>query len=304
MADIYFLNDFNRAELVPLVIALGNFDGVHFGHRKLLETVVTESIKSNAVPTVWSLKYENKQYITSIKEKIKLFESIGIKIAIFEEFNNIYEYSPDKFVREILIDKFNCRTAICGFNFHFGHNCVGTSDTLDELMRVYKRNCIVIPPVKYDNEIISSTLVRKLISDGDMEYVRNVSGHPFSVENVVISGNRIGHKIGVPTINQIFPAGQIIPAYGVYCTRCKIDNITYNCVTNVGIRPTINISENGPQVNCETHIINFNEDLYGVELKVDFYKYLRSEKKFDSLDGLKKAIVFDIKKAEEYLKNV
>jgi len=277
------------------VIALGNFDGVHIGHQKLLETTISESIKLNAIPAVWSLKYENRQYITTIPEKVELFKSFGIQTAIFEEFNNIREYSPERFVKEILIDKYNCVTAVCGFNFRFGHNVSGTAETLRRLI-----NCVIVPPVTYNNEIISSTLIRELIADGDMEHVRKILGHPYSVKNTVIAGKRLGHKIGTPTVNQKFPEGQIIPAYGVYCTRCTIDNVIYDCVTNVGVKPTVNISD---QVICETHIIGYNDDLYGEKLKIDFYKYLRSEKKFDSLDELKRAIDSDIKKSEEYFKN-
>ncbi|MCL2518395.1 MAG: bifunctional riboflavin kinase/FAD synthetase [Oscillospiraceae bacterium] len=277
------------------VIALGNFDGVHIGHQKLLETTVTESIKLNAVPAVWSLKYENRQYITTIPEKVELLKSFGIQTAIFEEFKNVCEYSPERFVKEILIDKFNCVTAVCGFNFRFGQNRSGTADTLRSLI-----NCIIISPVTYNDEIISSTLIRSVITNGDMEHVREILGHPYSVKNTVIAGKRLGHKIGVPTANQTFPEGQIIPAYGVYCTRCTIDNITYDCVTNVGVKPTVAILN---QVICETHIIGYNGILYDSVLKIDFYKYLRSEKKFDSLDELKQAIDCDIKKAEEYFKN-
>jgi len=133
-----------------------------------------------------------------------------------------------------------------------------------------------------------------------MEHVRDMLGHPFSFVNTVIAGKRLGNKIGVPTINQTFPAGQIIPAYGVYCTRCKIDGVTYNCVTNVGVRPTV---DNSNLVTCETHIIDYDGDLYNKTLKIDFFRYLRSEKKFNSLDELKQAIDLDIKKAEEYFKN-
>lgn len=309
MMTIYYLNENNRTGfngVCPLVITLGDFDGVHIGHLRLINEAVRLSGESDAVSAVWSLKYNREQYkmpyLTDIDEKLELFRKNKIGIAVFEDFNEISNLSPREFVRDILIGKLNCRTAVCGFNFHFGKNGKGDADKLKSLMNEYDRDCVIIPPVMFDGELISSTLIRTSIIRGDMELTNRLMGRPFSINLTVISGNKIGRTLGMPTINQIFPDMHIIPANGVYCTRCYVGGIRYNCVTNVGTRPTITGSDEN--IVCETHIIGYDGDLYGRKIKVEFYKLLRRERKFDSLENLKTAIKNDIKNAEEYLNNV
>ena len=307
MITIYYLNNHGTGSPVcPLVITLGDFDGVHIGHNELLKTAVNESAANNIRSAVWSLKYNHSKYpvpyLTDIREKISLFESAGIDMAIFDDFESVKDYTPERFVDEILIEKFNCVTAVCGFNYHFGKNGSGTAKTLTRLMTERGRKCIVVNPVMYDSETVSSSRIRNHIINGDMEYVQALLGRPFSIKLTVISGNRIGRTLGMPTINQIFPDRHIVPANGVYCTRCDIDGIVYNSVTNVGTRPTVTGGD--AHIICETHIIGYNGDLYGREIKVSFYKKIRDEKKFASLDELKQTIAANIKEAENYFENI
>lgn len=309
MTTIYYLNNYSNwtdSSVCPLVITLGNFDGVHIGHSELLKSAVNESKSINASSAVWSLKYKRSDYVipylTDIREKVSLFESAGIDIAVFDDFDTIRDYSPEQFVDEILIKKFNCITAVCGFNFDFGKNRTGTADTLAKLMNERGRKCIIVPPVIYDGDTVSSSRIRNHIIGGDMEYVHKLLGRPFSIRLTVISGNQIGHTIGMPTINQIFPYHHIIPANGVYCTRSDIDGTIYNCVTNIGTRPTV--AGGDSHIICETHIIGYSGNLYGQEIKVSFYKKLRDEKKFNSLDELKQTVTANIKEADEYFKNM
>lgn len=307
MITIYYLNNNGTGSPVcPLVVALGNFDGVHIGHNELLRVAVTESKMYNIPSAVWSLKYNRNDYpvpyLTDIREKVHLFETAGIDMAVFEDFASIRDYSPERFVKEILIARLNCVTAVCGFNHHFGKHGAGNADTLSQLMNDHGRKCIIVPPVIYDGEPISSSRIRNYIINGDMEYVTQLLGRPFSIKLTVIGGNQIGRTLGMPTINQIFPDRHIIPANGVYCTRCDIDGATYNCVTNVGTRPTVTGGD--PHIICETHIIGYNDNLYGRKIKVSFYKKLRDEKKFTSLDELKNEIANNIKEAGEYFKDV
>ena len=307
MITIYYLNNNGTGSPVcPLVITLGNFDGVHIGHQALLKTAVNESAADNICSAVWSLKYNPAEYpvsyLTDIREKISLFESAGIDMAVFDDFDAVKDYSPERFVDEILIGRFNCVTAVCGFNYHFGKNGAGTAETLNRLMTERGRKCIIVNPVMYSGETVSSSRIRSHITNGDMEYVQALLGRPFSIKLTVISGNRIGRTIGMPTINQIFPDRHIVPANGVYCTRCEIDGKVYNSVTNIGTRPTVTDSD--IHIICETHIIGYDGDLYGREIKVSFYKKIRDEKKFVSLDELKQTITANIKEAEHYFENI
>lgn len=306
MMTIYYFNNGTGSSACPLVIALGDFDGVHIGHKKLLDLAVSESKKKGVLSAVWSMKYNRNDnhvfYLTDIHEKINLIESAGLDLAVFEDFNILKDYSPERFVSEVLIGKLNCTTAICGFNFHFGKNGAGTADTLSQLMAEHGRDCIIVPSVMYDGLTVSSSRIRSLISEGNMEYVHILLGRPFSVKLTVISGNRIGRTLGMPTINQIFPERHIIPSNGIYCTRCKVDDKVYDCVTNIGTRPTVQDSD--MNIVCETHIIGYDGNLYGREICVEFYKKLRDEIKFNSLDELKDAIINDIKEAGNYFKSL
>lgn len=316
MMTIHYLNKFNEYHrtdfngVCPLVITLGNFDGIHIGHIALLKAALEESKRLNAVPTVWTLKYGRGEYkmpyLTDINEKIDFFNEFGIAAVISEDFDTVRGLSPEEFTEDILINKLRCVSAVCGFNFNFGKNGSGNAAVLRDLMFSYGKNCIIVPPVVYDGNIVSSTLLRKLILSGEMETAAVLLGRPFSIKLTVISGNQIGRTIGVPTINQIFPDRHIIPACGVYCTRCAVENGgeggVYNCVTNVGSRPTVTGGD--PHIICETHIIGFDGDLYGREIKVSFYKKLRDEKKFGSVEELKTVINNDIIMAGEYFNNV
>ena len=304
MVTIYYLND-NRtgSQVCPLVITLGKFDGVHIGHRELLRCAAYESKRDNICSAVWSLNFNrDTSYLTDTAEKISIFESAGIDMAVFYDFDAVKDYSPERFVDEILIGKLNCVTAVCGFNFRFGKDRSGNAETLTTLMNDRGRKCIVINPVMYDGETVNSSRIRHCITSGDMEYVQSLFGRPFSIKFPVIGGNRIGRTIGMPTINQVFPDRHIIPANGVYCTRCDIDGKIYNSVTNIGTRPTVTGGDS--EIVCETHIIGYAGDLYGREIKVSFYKKLRDEKKFASIDELKQTITANIKEAEDYFENL
>ena len=307
METIYYLND-NRtgSQVCPLVITLGNFDGVHIGHRELLRRAVDESKQNNLRSAVWSLKYNRDEYpvryLTNIDEKVALFEAAGIDIAVFDDFEAVRDYSPERFVDEILIGKFDCAVTVCGYNFRFGKDGSGTADTLTRLMNERGRRCIVIDPVMYDDKPVSSSRIRYHITESDMEYAALLLGRPFAVKLPVIGGNKIGRTIGIPTINQVFPDRQKIPPNGVYCTRCDIDGAVYNSITNIGTRPTVTGGDS--RIVCETHIIGYDGDLYGREIKVSFYKKIRDEKKFASLDELKQTIAANIKEAEDYFENI
>lgn len=288
----------NRAyrQARSLVIALGNFDGVHVGHAELLKAAVDEADKLEADSAVWTFERRkdiNTPYLTDKDEKIKIFGSYGIDYVMFEEFDSVRTMKPEDFVRDILVSKLNCVKAVCGFNFRFGFMGTGDSNTLSSLI-----DTVIVPPVEIYGEPVSSTRIRSAIESGNMMLARKMLGRGYSIILKVIGGNRLGRTIGVPTINQIFPNGKAIPKNGVYITRTVIENKVYRSITNIGTRPTV--SGSSEHIICETHIINFDGDLYGKNICVEFCDYRRNERKFDSLDELKNVIALDIKAAWEY----
>lgn len=287
------------------VIALGNFDGVHIAHTALLSKTVAVAREKNISSAVFTfsehsgkiLRSRNVSSITSLNEKLELFRKIGIDKVYLADFEKVRDYTPSRFVDEILKKKINAEFAVCGYDFRFGVRGTGNSSDLTDLM---DGNTYVMPPVMKGNEVVSSTLIRKAIEDGDVGYAKELLGRPFFIEFPVVHGKELGRSIGVPTINQNFPEGFVVPKNGVYACRVNTDMGEFSGVANVGVHPTVETSN---RVNCETFIIGFDGSLYDKTIRVSFYKRLRDEKKFDSLDALKAQIEKDIEITKDYFKN-
>ncbi len=286
----------------PLAIAIGNFDGVHIGHRALLARLRDEADRRGLATAVWCFAEPPSAFreggvvpqLTTQADKLALFAEAEIDYCFLGDFPTLRGYSPERFVQEILVKACGCRYIVCGFNFSFGAGGVGNADTLRAL---FPDACAVVEPVKLGDTTVSSTAVRAAIAAGEVERARDMLGRPWSICLPILHGKALGRTIGVPTLNQRFPKGHVLPAFGVYATLCTVDGIRYPAVTNVGIRPSI---DDGEVVTCESHILGLRADLYGREVRIRFCTYLRPEKKFDSLDELKAAIGRDIAATRAY----
>ncbi len=274
-----------------LCCALGNFDGVHIGHRELLLEAAKKSHSTNA-SAVWTFRVHpllcrhnpSIKILTSVEQKLELFANAGIEYAILEDFENVCDLSPEEFAKDMLIKKLGVCRVICGFNFSFGKKAAGNADMLQAFFEEEGKTASIIPPCTLDGETVSSSLIRKKIENGDIESANKLLGHPFSIYLPVTEGRKLGRTIGIPTINQVFPENYAIPRFGVYACRCHVDSKIYCGIANVGIRPTI--IEDVKQTNCETHILDYSGYLYGKKVRVDFCKFIREEKKFPSVDAL------------------
>ena len=305
--DVYNLHTMQKEEGVssPLSVALGNFDGVHAGHADLITRAVEYAKAHGIASAVWTFAdgaaaLPNKpdvRAITTTEEKLSLIGALGVDYAILESFEAVRGYTPERFVRELLIGKCGAAAAVCGFNFRFGAGGVGTGELLASLMA--PRNCIIVPPVYVDGKLVSSTAIRACIEAGDMEGAAAMLGRPFSLTGTVLHGKELGRTIGIPTINQLFPAGSVIPKSGIYACTVETSGGSFPGVANVGIRPTI--TENDAHgINCETHIIGYSGWLYGERVKVSFRSRLRDERKFDGIGALQEQIRRDIDAARDY----
>ncbi|MBQ7821967.1 MAG: bifunctional riboflavin kinase/FAD synthetase [Clostridia bacterium] len=289
-------------EMPPCVVALGNFDGVHTGHTELLKQAVAVAVKRGLMPAVFTfakhpetvLANRNAPSILTLDDKLEIFKELGIERVYLADFEKIRDYSPDRFVSDILRKTINASVAVCGFDFKFGQYGKGTPEMLTRLM---DGEAVVIPPVMKRGQPVSSTLIRLAVESGDTEYAAQMLGRPFYIDFPVIHGKELGRSIGVPTINQNFPAGHVIPAHGVYACTVTIGQKKYAGVANVGSHPTV---DTDAQINCETHIVGFTGWLYGQKIKVSFYKKIRDEKKFSSIDELVAQIERDIAQTKEY----
>ena len=289
----------------PFSVALGNFDGVHKGHAELIRRAVAYAHEHNIKSAVWTFASNkaalpnkpDSPTLTSEDEKLALIRELGVDYAILADFESVRTMSPEEFTSQILIGECNAEAVVCGFNFRFGKGGIGDAGTLCSLMS--PRECIVVEPVFVNDTLVSSSAIRELVESGDMEGAAQLLGHPFSITVPVAHGKRLGRTIGIPTVNQNFPEGHIIPMSGIYACTVQISGKTYMGAANVGFRPTV---ESTRSINCETHIIDYDGDLYDEKVKVSFYKRLRGEVRFGSVEELREGIQNDIRKTREYFK--
>lgn len=291
----------------PLALAIGNFDGVHIGHQALLSRLRADAaVLSRQIPGletgVWCFSAPPSLYLpggaspqlVTLEEKLTLFAEAGMDWCILGDFCELRDYSPERFAREVLIEGCDCRHIVCGFNFSFGARGQGKADTLSAL---FPGHCSVVDAVRLGETTVCSTAIRAAIAEGNMERARDMLGRPWSIRLPILHGKALGRTIGVPTLNQCFPDGHVLPAFGVYATLCEIDGVRYPAVTNVGVRPSV---DDGESVTCESHVIGLRADLYGHPVRIHFFTHLRHEQKFDSLDALKAAIARDIAATRAY----
>lgn len=300
--EIIEIKDYNENRF-QTAIALGNFDGVHMGHCDLILRMIEDANKNNLKPallvfdnhTKTVLTGEAPKTITSIEQKLKIFEELGVELIYKMKFDReIMKLLPEEFVRDILVLKLNVKSVVVGFDYRFGHKASGDSELLKELGKKYNLNVIILEPIYIDNELVSSTRIRNLLQEGDIIEANKLLGRNYSIKGKVVGGKKLGNTLGYPTAN-IEPIDNfVIPKHGVYSTNTIIDNKSYLSATSVGKNPTF--EDEGLKI--ESHIIGFNEDIYGKDIELEFVEYLREEIKFENLEELKKKIQEDISKVK------
>jgi len=285
--------------------AIGNFDGVHLGHRKLI-SLSAKRPHGASKSAVWTFTEPSSHFLngklgllSTMEERLSLFRSLGIDIAFIEDFEKVRDMDADRFAKEILYTSCHVRTAVCGFNFRYGKNAAGTSESLSQAFRSLGAFAVILPPFQIGDVTVSSSEIRAALASGNAETAAAMLGRPYSLTGEVIMGKKLGHTLGFPTANQRFPEMRMIPRFGVYAVRAVIAGYTYPGVANVGVRPTV---ENTGNVNCETHILHFDGDLYGKTIRVEFCKFLHPEKKFENPHALRDAVMRNIEEAAEYFR--
>ncbi|WP_409969800.1 bifunctional riboflavin kinase/FAD synthetase [Bengtsoniella intestinalis] len=291
-----------------LVIALGFFDGVHLGHAALLRRTVEVAKERGCQSAVFTFTLPPKEVVTGIPcplintptdRKRLLQEVYGIDQVIMAPFDQtMMTTSWQDFVTELLIKQHHGVHFVAGHDHHFGHKNQGSPQLLAELCKTLHIGCDIVDKVELEGITVSSTYIRKLVEMGQMERACAFLGHPHVLTQQVQHGRKIGHTIGIPTVNLTIPPHLLEPAYGVYTTKVHLpDGRNFMGVTNVGKRPTVN---NGTDTTVETWLLDFDEDLYGQVLQVAFYQRLRDEIRFDSLDTLRSQIQSDANRVRDY----
>lgn len=289
------------------VIALGFFDGVHRGHGELLKKTRQRAEEIGAMPSVLSFDVHPDTLV--FKKKVPLINSAigredlirryyGIDNVVFLHFNQHVMHMPWKEFIDSLIAELNIAWIVVGHDFCFGYKGEGTAARLREYCVGRGIGCDIIPALSVDGRVVSSTYIRELIADGDIETANRFLGHPHTLSDTVHSGYHLGTDLDAPTINMYFPDGVLVPRHGVYATRVIIeDGSGYIAVTNVGVRPTVSSSG---RVSVESHLLDYSGNLYGRQARVEFYAFLRGEVKFGSYEELAAQIKKDAASARAY----
>ncbi len=283
-------------------VALGNFDGLHAGHREVLKKAYNYSLDGNIRAVALLFDIHPKAFLgkkirllMTEEEKKSEIEKIGLETEIisFEEYKN---FSAEDFVKAVLKDKLNAKAVFCGFNYHFGKAQQGDADILAELCGKYGIEVYVNEETFVDGEKVNSSKLRELLESGDVEKANKLMTKNFSYSFEVVHGQKRGRSMGFPTANQYFPSELVIPRFGVYASETVIDGKTYKSFTNIGSRPTFPEDD----VRSETHVFDFDGDLYGKIIRVTLHKFLREERKFSSMDELATQLAQDKKFTENY----
>jgi len=288
-------------------LVLGHFDGMHLGHRALVEELKRQARAYDGAlplgafcfsePPSLYLNGGSVPQLTTLEEKLKLMREAGLQFAALGNFLEIRTMSPALFAQKILIGECHCRIAVCGFNYTFGYRGEGKAEDLVQMLGAYGAcHTFVVPPVTDGPNTVCSTVIRSMLQNRRPEDAARLLGRPFSLTGKVEHGKKLGRALGLPTANLSFPPMGLVPAHGVYVTHVKIGRRTYLGVSNVGVRPTVDKTK---VANCETFILDFNGDIYDREIKISFLKFLRPERAFTSLDELQAQIQKDIKAARD-----
>jgi riboflavin kinase/FMN adenylyltransferase len=289
----------------PSAVALGSFDGLHIGHRKVISLALAEK-ERGLTPTVFTFAENPKVHSRSFggllltnDEKIRLLETMGVERLYLLDFDAIRDLGPAEFVQNILADVCHAKLTCCGFNFTFGRGGKAGSTELNRLCEPLGIATSVAGAVLAGGEPVSSTRIRRLIEAGEVEAAADLLGRPFAYESPVVTGRQLGRKLGTPTLNQSVPEELVLPKFGVYVSTVSFGGTIYAGVTNVGVKPTVG----SDSVLAETWMPDYTgPDLYGRTVRTDLLHFVRPEEKFGSLKALQKAILSDGDAARAYFR--
>lgn len=299
MKVYYNIEDFKK--IPKAVVTIGTFDGVHLGHQVILKRLVQSAGEIGGESVVVTFYPHPRQvlshdscikFITTQEEKIRLLESLGIDNLIIIKFTKEFANIPsESFIKDILVKNIEPSVLIIGYDHHFGKGRDGDFEMLNELGKECHFTVEKIQEQDVENVAVSSTKIRNYLACGDIRKANRLLGYYYSYSGKVVHGQEVGHKLGYPTANlEVADEFKLIEKPGVYATLAEIDGKPYHAMTYIGSRPTL--QDNRPQ-SIETHVINYEKNLYDKEIKIRFVDFVRNDKKFDNFDALKHQIDID-----------
>lgn len=286
------------------IFALGFFDGVHLGHQELLTQCARLAEQRNCEAAAITFDRHPQSLflntppmlISTLPDRLELLKRYGIEYIETFPVTKETMATPWQEFLELLVRR-GAAGFVCGRDFRFGHRGQGNSGNLQAFCEARGMPCIIVEEQSLDGIRISSTYIRRQIEEGDMATAVRFLGHPYVLTGTVVPGKQLGRRLGIPTANLRLPEEAAVPKFGVYACRCRIDGATYPAVTNVGTRPTVE----GRGITVEPWILDYSGDLYGRDITLEFYRFLRREQKFPNLDALKAQIREDAEMTREYL---
>lgn len=284
------------------IVTIGTFDGVHLGHQKIIKRLIDLKKKEGGETVLFTFDPHPRKVlfpdqtdlklITTTEEKCRLLEKLGIDHVLVFPFTKVFsQMHATEYISEIIAKGLHTKSLVIGYDHRFGSNREGNIDTLKELSTTYNFKVEEIPAQEINQLNISSTRIRKAIEEGDVETANAFLGHPFFVTGVVVKGKQLGRTIGYPTANiDVADPDKLIPKIGVYAVNVILDSVTYKGMLNVGVNPT---TDSDNRIKIEVNIFDFDAEIYGRSLSVEFVKWIRDEKKFANLEELKQALAND-----------
>ena len=304
MEVLHFPDDPRPPWLVHPVLALGNFDGLHRGHLKIVERVKRGAVEHGGIAMAMTFDPHPPQVVRPDKaplllmtkhQRLAALDKAGIHcVAVVRFTPELSHWDPETFVRTVLVEWLRVAEVWVGANFLFGHERSGNFTALRTLGQRYGFRAEKIDPVRYKEFVVSSTRIRRLVAEGRMDEAAALLGHPYSLSGTVVEGRHRGKELGFPTAN-LDTANELIPPHGVYATTLTVDGIVHAAITNIGVNPTFG-DGNAPTI--ETYVLNYTGDLYGREVHLGFVQRLRDERRFDDVDALKAQMEADRRRAE------
>lgn len=308
MTDI---TDITQADALKknTAVALGLFDGVHRGHMEVIKGAVQNAEQNDLQSAVFTFRTDSVtskghdgriEMLLTDSMKAEIISRSGVELLFSPDFSRMKNMPPETFVKEVLKERLKCRCAFCGTDFTFGRGAVGNADDLKRLGKKYDIEVFAIDKLLFNGRPISSTDIRRFIRNGEISKANKMLGYNYGYKIPVEHGFQRGRTWNFPTINQIIPKGLVLPKFGVYCSKVNIDGKWYIGVTNIGIKPTVKVHT---RPLAETFIVDFEGDLYGKEIEIRFFEFLRPEKIFPSFEELKKEISKNTNQVIEYFYN-
>lgn len=299
-------NDYKYRANLPTAVALGCFDGVHIGHRAVIDEAVSAAKSLGLTSAVFTFSEPPRNFfapgsvpvLTDKSEKCRRISALDVELLFCVDFTaEIAALSPGEFFTEVIVGQLSARHIVCGFNYTFGAKGAGNTELLSALCREHGIGLTIIDPVASGGVSVSSSLIRSHIQNGEMEMAREYLGYNYSITSTVVGGQKLARKLGFPTVNLVPPQNTILPKNGVYVSRVDFEGNVRELfgITNIGMRPTVKADA----ICAETHIFDFDGDLYGKELRVELLHFIRAERLFDSVEELREQVCADI----EYAKN-